>query len=158
LSTDANYTMVHNVNENNIIPITDSVQIPLEEIGFRFSPSRGPGGQHVNRAHTRVTLLFDVANSPSLDPQTKEKLLQELGSQLDSRGNLQISVQDSRSQNRNRQLAVTRFVALLNNALKENPQRIPSRPSKKAKKKRLEEKKKKSRRKQERGKDWSTDF
>jgi ribosome-associated protein len=150
--------MVHIVDENNVIPITDTIHIPLSEIGFRFSPSRGPGGQHVNRAHTRVTLLFDVVNSPSLNESTKEKLLQELNSQLDSRGTLQITVQDSRSQNRNRQIAITRFVALLNNALKEQPLRIPSKPSKKAKKKRLEEKKKKSQRKKERGQDWSKDF
>jgi ribosome-associated protein len=158
LLTTVNYNKVHIVIENNVIPITDTVQIPLSEIGFRFSPSRGPGGQHVNRAHTRVTLLFDVSNSPSLDESTREKLFQELRSQLDSRGNLQITVQDSRSQNRNRQLAITRFARLLYDALQEQAQRIPSKPSKKAKKKRLEEKKKKSQRKKERRQDWSKDI
>jgi ribosome-associated protein len=150
--------MVHIVDEKNVIFITDSVQIQQSEIGFRFSPSRGPGGQHVNRAHTRVTLLFDVANSPSLDESTREKLYQELKSHLDSRGVLQITVQDSRSQNRNRQLAITRFATLLHNALEEQPQRIPTKPTKKAKKKRLDEKKKKSLRKRERRHDWSKDI
>lgn len=147
--------MVHNVDDINFIPITETLQIPLSEIEFRFSPSRGPGGQHVNRAHTRVTLIFDVANSSSLDEPTKEKLLQELASRLDSRGVLQVTAQDSRSQNKNRQTAVARFVALLNDALQEQTPRVPTRPTKKAKKKRREEKKKQSRRKQERGQDWS---
>jgi ribosome-associated protein len=158
LSTVANYNKVNIVNENNVISITDTVQIPLSEIGFRFSPSRGPGGQHVNRAHTRVTLLFDVANSPSINESAREKLLHELSSQLDSRGILQITVQDSRSQNRNRQLAISRFAVLLQNALQEQTQRIPSKPTKESKKKRLEEKKKKSQRKKERGQDWSMDI
>ena len=158
MSTVADYNKLHIVNENNVISISDTVQIPLSEIGFRFSPSRGPGGQHVNRAHTRVTLLFDVANSPSLDELTKEKLLQELSSQLDSRGILQVTVQDSRSQNRNRQLAVTRFATLIQNALQEEKQRIPSKPTIESKKRRLKEKKKKSQRKKERGQDWSKDI
>lgn len=147
--------MVHNVNEINVILVAETLQIPLSEIEFRFSPSRGPGGQHVNRAQTRVTLIFDVANSPSLDDPTREKLLRDLASRLDSRGILQVTAQDSRSQNKNRQTAVARFVALLSNALEEQRTRVPTKPSKKAKKKRLEEKKKQSQRKQERRQDWS---
>mgnify|MGYP001823777116 CR=1 FL=1 len=143
------------MNDSNVIALTETIQIPLSEIAFRFSPSRGPGGQHVNRAHTRATLLFDVAGSPSFDEPTREKLLQALSSRLDSHGVLQVTAQGSRSQNRNRQMALSRFVALLNDALLERPQRIPTKPSAKAHKKRIEEKKMQSRRKQERGKDWS---
>ena len=143
------------MDENNVIAVTETIQIPLSEIEFRFSPSRGPGGQHVNRAHTRVTLLFDVAGSPSLDEPTRDKLLQALATRLNKRGVLQIVSQDSRSQSRNRHMATARFVTLLNKALEERPQRVPTRPSKKVHKKRLEEKKKQSQKKQERGKDWS---
>ena len=155
MSTDVNYNMVTTVSDTNFIAVTETLQIPLSEIEFRFSPSRGPGGQHVNRAHTRVTLLFDVVNSSGLDEPIREKLLEVLSSRLDSNGILHISAQDSRSQNRNRQLAISRFVALLNDALVERPQRVPTKPSSEAHNKRLEEKKMQSQRKQERGKDWS---
>ena len=149
--------MVRIVNETNVIPITENIQIPLSEIEFRFSPSRGPGGQHVNRAHTRVTLLFNVTSSPSLDEPSREKLLQELASRLDSQGVLQVTVQDSRSQNQNRQTAVARFVALLSEALEDRAERVPTKPPAKAKRKRLDEKKKQSQRKEERRKDWTFD-
>jgi ribosome-associated protein len=157
LSTDANYNKVHIVNETNVIFVTETLQIPLSEVEFRFSPSRGPGGQHVNRAHTRVTLIFNVASSPSLDEPTREKLLQELSSRLDSHGVLQVTVQDSRSQNQNRQTAVARFAALLSEALIDRPERVPTKPSGEAKQKRLDEKKKQSQRKEERRQDWSKD-
>ena len=155
MSTDANYNMVRIVNETNVIPITENIQIPLSEIEFRFSPSRGPGGQHVNRAHTRVTLIFNVATSPSLDEPTRDKLFQELASRIDSQGVLQVTVQDSRSQSQNRQTAVDRFAALIREALIEKPERVPTKPSGEAKQKRLDDKKKQSQRKEERRQDWS---
>lgn len=143
------------MNDINVIAVAATIQIPLSEIDFRFSPSRGPGGQHVNRAHTRVTLLFDVVNSPSLDEPIREKLLEELSSRLDSKGILQITAQDSRSQNRNRQLAIGRFVALLSGALEERPERIATKPSQQANKKRLDDKGKRSKIKHERSQDWT---
>ena len=149
--------MVHHMDETNSIPITETLQIPLSEIDFRFSPSRGPGGQHVNRAHTRATLLFDVAKARSLDEPTREKLLQTLAARLDSHGVLQVSAQDTRSQNQNRELAIARFIAIVSEALEEQPERVATKPSTKAKQKRLDEKKKQSKRKQERRQDWSKD-
>lgn len=152
-----NYTNVPGVNDIDVIAISETIQIPMSELEFAFSPSRGPGGQHANRAHTRATLLFDIANSPSLDQPTREKLLQSLASRLDKRGILRITAQGSRSQHRNRQFAITRFVTLLNDALYERPKRIPTKPSAAATRKRVDEKKKLSRRKQERRRDWSED-
>lgn len=155
MSTDVNYNMVTTVSDTNFIAVTETLRIPLSEIEFRFSPSRGPGGQHVNRAHTRVTLLFDVVNSSGLDEPIREKLLEVLSSRLDSNGILHISAQDSRSQNRNRQLAIGRFVALLNGALEERPERIATKPSREANRKRLDDKGKRSKKKHERSQDWS---
>lgn len=149
--------MVGIMDEANVIPVTETLQIPFSEIAFRFSPSRGPGGQHVNRAHTRATLLFDVGKARSLDEPTREKLLQTMASKLDSHGVLQVSAQDTRSQSQNRELAIARFVTLLNEALEEQPERVATKPSSKAKKKRLDEKKKQSQRKQDRRQDWSKD-
>jgi ribosome-associated protein len=145
------------VDENELIAISESTRIPLSELTFRFSPSQGPGGQHVNRAHTQVTLLFDVVNSPSLNQAARERILDHLSSRVDKRGVLRVSAQDSRSQKQNRRLAITRFAALLRAALEQQPERVPSKPPAAAGKKRLDSKRKKGRRKQERGQDWSAE-
>ena len=64
------------------IVIGRGVEIPESELEMTFSRSGGPGGQHVNKTETRVTLRFDVANSPSLPEHIREKLLARLASRL----------------------------------------------------------------------------
>lgn len=140
--------------EQNVVVINERVQIPLSELEFRFDPSSGPGGQHANRSATRVTLLFDLRHSPSLDEATRARLLQKLGPRLDKEGVLQVQAQDSRSQHQNRETAVARFQALLAGALIRRKKRKPSRPSKAAEERRLAEKKKRGRLKQERSRKW----
>ncbi|MEZ4593443.1 MAG: alternative ribosome rescue aminoacyl-tRNA hydrolase ArfB [Chloroflexota bacterium] len=142
------------MDEERLIPINDAVQIPLTELSFRFSTSSGPGGQHVNKSATKVTLLFDVANSPSLSDEVRERLLKRLANRIDKDGVLQLQVQSSRSQHRNRDTAVSLFQQLLADALKTRKKRRRTKPSAAAQEKRLTEKKKRGERKQERGKDW----
>lgn len=130
--------------------INEKLRIPLNELQYRFSTSSGPGGQHTNKAATRVTLLFDVAQSPSLDEDTRRILLKRLTSYLDKDGILQIHVQDSRSQHQNREIANGRFRDILAAALIRRKRRRPTRPSRQAVEKRLQAKKKQSQRKKER--------
>lgn len=139
--------------ENEIV-INDKVTIPSWELTFSFSPSGGPGGQHANRAATRATLFFDVANSPSLTEAQRQRVLKRLDSRIDQEGILQISAQDSRSQHRNRELALERFQEMMAKALKKRKRRRPTRPSAAANERRLEEKKRRSRRKRDRSRDW----
>jgi ribosome-associated protein len=134
----------------NMIVINEEITIPLSEIQFRFDTSSGPGGQHVNKSSTRVTLLFDVATSASLTDQARQTLLAKLANRLDKDGNLQIQVQESRSQHRNRETAVRRLQALLWEALQPQKKRRPTKPSKGAKERRLTEKRKHSEKKQRR--------
>ncbi len=157
MSTAASYNKLISMSETDSIAITESVQIPASELAYRFSPSRGPGGQHANRVHTRVTLLFDIAGSPSLDEETKLQLLNTLASRVDKQGKLQISAQDTRSQTQNRELVTSRFVTLLSEALETAAERIATKPSKSADAKRLEEKRQQGKRKEERSRDWSLD-
>ena len=142
------------MNEETTITINDNLQIPLDELQFRFSKSSGPGGQHVNKSETRVTLLFDVANSPSLTDEQKALLMEKLQNRMDKAGVLQISVQTFRSQSRNRDTAVARFQRLLQNALTPPKKRKRTKPGKAAKEKRLAEKKQRSQRKEERRQKW----
>ena len=141
------------MNDETIL-INDQVSIAEAELQFRFSTSSGPGGQHANRSATRVTLLFDVAQSPSLDEATRARLLQKLAPRLDRDGVLHIDVQESRSQYRNRETAVLRFQLILANALKQPKKRRKTKPNRAAIERRLAEKKQRSQRKQERRQRW----
>jgi ribosome-associated protein len=140
--------------DDDIIPINNSVNIPKSELEFRFSTSSGPGGQHANRSATRVTLLFDVVHSPALDEVSRSHLLARLATRLDKQGILQIHVQESRSQQQNRELAISRFQRILSEALKPRKPRRATKPSRAAIDKRLAEKKQRARLKQDRGKLW----
>lgn len=132
------------------IEIDDQVAIPEAELTFTTGPSSGPGGQNVNRVHTRATLSFDVANSPTLTDEQRRRLAERLGSRLTRRGVLRITSQRHRSQAANRKAAVERFADLLADALSEDPERRPTRVPKAARRRRLEAKRRQSRVKRER--------
>lgn len=136
------------------VVVSNSVTIPAWEMTFSYSPSGGPGGQHANRSATRVTLYFDVANSPSLNAIQRKRIQKRLSSRLDQDGILQLSAQDTRSQHRNREIVLERFGELLRDALKPRKRRRKTRPSVAANERRLREKKERGRRKRERGRDW----
>jgi ribosome-associated protein len=142
------------MNDERVIPINEALQIPLAELSFRFSTSSGPGGQHVNKSATKVTLLFDVANSPSLPDEVRARLLKKLENRLDKEGVLQLQVQSSRRQHRNRETAVSLFQKLLAQALKKKKKRRRTKPSAAAQEKRLAEKKQRGERKRDRGRKW----
>lgn len=140
-------------DKDNVV-VNNNLTIPSWELTFSFSPSGGPGGQHANKAATRVTLFYDVANSPSLTEAQRKRLLKRLDSRLDQDGILQLNAQDTRSQHRNRQIVLERFEELLREALKPRKRRRKTRPSRAANERRLREKKRRGRIKRDRGRDW----
>lgn len=140
--------------DTDLVIINESLAVPESELQFRFSTGSGPGGQHVNKTATRVTLLFDVAGSPSLDEETRIRLLDRLASRLDRRGLLHIDVQESRSQWQNRMTAVARFQKVMAEALVEQPERRPTRPTRQSREDRLEEKRRRSDVKRDRRQRW----
>ena len=133
-----------------MIPITEALSIPDEELAFTTSRSGGPGGQNVNKLETRVTLRFDLAGSPSLSEEQKTRLRQRLATRITKNGVLQVTAQRHRTQAANREAAVERFAELLRENLREEPPRKKTRPSRAAKARRLEEKRRRSERKRER--------
>ena len=137
--------------DDNTLEINSRVSIPRTELDFRFSRSSGPGGQHVQKSSTRVELRFDVANSPSLTDSQRARVLERLASHVDSAGVLHLTSQSERSQLRNREEVVARFLPLLREALKRRERRKPTKPSAKAKERRLKEKRHHSEIKKTRG-------
>jgi ribosome-associated protein len=144
-----------NFMDNDLVIINETLAVPESELQFRFSTGGGPGGQHVNKTATRVTLLFDVAGSSSLDEETRVRLLDRLASRLNRHGLLHIDVQDSRSQWQNRTTAVARFQKVLADALVEQPERRPTRPTRKSREVRLEQKRRRSEVKRDRRQHWN---
>jgi ribosome-associated protein len=114
--------------------ITRSCVIPTAELEWRFTPSGGPGGQHANKANTRVEVVFDVANSPSLGPRQRDRLLTKLGPTV------RVVASDERSQARNRALALDRLRSRLADALHIERPRRPTAPTRAAKERRLQAK------------------
>lgn len=143
------------MNEENQVVINEELAIPENELRFSFSTSGGPGGQHANKAETRVTLVFEVAGSPSLTESQRELLFARLRNRIASDGTLKISAATSRSQVANRQEAIARFQTLLARALQPRKRRRPTKPSRAAIERRLEAKRRHSRRKKDRQNRWS---
>jgi ribosome-associated protein len=123
-----------------VVRVTPEVAIPVEELEFRVSRSRGPGGQGVNTTDSRVELRFDLAGSPSLSDAQKQRALRRLGRRVDAGGTVRVVAQTQRSQLANRRAAVERFAALLAEALAPPRPRRPTRPGAAARARRLEAK------------------
>jgi ribosome-associated protein len=124
--------------------ITPEVSIPYDELEFRVSRASGPGGQGVNTTDSRVELRFDLAGSPSIPPEAKQRALRRLASRLDSNGCLRVVAQTQRSQLLNRREAAERLAELLAPAMAAPRTRRPTRPSAAARARRVESKQRRS--------------
>ena len=131
--------------------VTPAVLIPAGELSWRFSRSRGPGGQNVNTTDSRVDLVFDLMGSQALPERLKVRALTQLAPRLVD-GSVVITARDHRSQWRNRVLAQRRLVALLQEALRAPPPpRRPTRRTRGSVERRLAAKKRRSAIKAQRG-------
>jgi ribosome-associated protein len=128
-----------------------ATHIPPEELAFTFSRSGGPGGQHVNKVNSRVTLWFDLWKSPSLTESQKIRLGKKLAGRINRQGQLWLVSDRHRSQMANRQDAISRFYDLLREGLKTKRPRKKTKISKAARERRLTTKKNRGRLKKERG-------
>ncbi len=126
------------------IPIRGGTEIPLREIDVRASRSSGPGGQHANKTASRIEASFDVAASDSLTDVQKRRIIARLGPRVTA------VAEDTRSQARNRELALTRLAQRLSGALAVARPRRPTRPTTNAVQRRLAAKQRQSVRKRER--------
>ncbi len=127
-----------------VLKITGTLSIPEKEITFIASRSSGPGGQHVNKVSSRVTLQFNVLLSPSLSEEQKQRILFKLKTRINRDGVLQVSSQKNRSQFVNKEAVKERFIELIKQALSRKPIRKKTKPSNAVKQRRLDQKRKHS--------------
>jgi ribosome-associated protein len=118
---------------------------------FSFSRSGGPGGQNVNKLNTKVTARFVVRRLSFLSEGELRGMEERLGGRVSAEGEITVSVQDTREQARNREIAVERISQLIERALEKPKRRVKTRPSFSSREARLSAKRHKARLKSLRG-------
>jgi ribosome-associated protein len=119
-------------------------QTILSELQFKATRSSGAGGQHVNKTSSKIELSFDLENSNSINENDKEFLKTKLSSKLTKENILILFCEETRSQHRNKDIAIKRFLNLLKTNLIRPKKRRTTKPSKGTIKKRVETKKRTS--------------
>jgi len=118
-----------------VLHIRSGLALPLSEIELRTSRSSGPGGQHANVTASRVEASFDVAASETLSEEQRARISSKLGPRVTA------SAQDTRSQHRNRELALERLASRLAHALEVRRPRTKTRPTRASQRRRVDAKK-----------------
>jgi ribosome-associated protein len=128
--------------------IRSGLVIPAAELSLQSSRASGPGGQHVNKTSTRVSLRWNARSSSVMSAAERRRLSAKLASRLTRSGDLVIHCSETRSFSRNREIARERLAAIVREAIHAPRRRVATRPGKGARERRLTEKKQRSTTKQ----------
>ncbi|MDD4029328.1 MAG: alternative ribosome rescue aminoacyl-tRNA hydrolase ArfB [Caldisericia bacterium] len=115
------------------------IVIPEDEIQYTFSHSSGPGGQNVNKTNTKVMISWNVQKSNVLSEDEKERIIEVFNKVV-----LQVTSQETRSQQENLKRAIKRLHEMVEDALLESPERLPTNPTYESKIRRIVVKKHRS--------------
>ena len=127
-----------------MLEINDRLRLPDDELQWSFVRAGGPGGQNVNKVASKAVLRWDVAGSPSLPEDVKARLRAQERRRLTTEGELVLSSQRYRDQERNREDCLQKLRLIVLRAATPPRPRKPTRPTKASRKRRLQEKRHRS--------------
>ncbi len=139
------------------LPIKNSIVIPGYELEITASRAGGPGGQHVNKTSTRISVRWNVQQTSALNDEQKQRVLGKLASSLTSEGDIIVHSSASRSQQQNKKAALSLLAERIKKALIIPKKRLKKRVPKAAKEARLQQKKRHSALKKMRSKKYPAD-
>ncbi|WP_040104269.1 alternative ribosome rescue aminoacyl-tRNA hydrolase ArfB [Phaeobacter gallaeciensis] len=135
-----------------MLRITDTIALQDWELTESFMRASGPGGQNVNKVSSAVELRFEAARSPALTPAIKSRLKRLAGRRWTKEGAIILQCDETRSQQRNRDLVRERLAELIRQALVAPKRRIATKPTRGSVRRRLDAKRQRSDVKATRGK------
>lgn len=124
----------------------------IPELNFKAVRSSGSGGQHINKVSSKIELHFNVKNSFVLNNDQKELLIKSLKTRLTKQNELILQCGESRSQYKNKEIVIARFLEIIKKGLKVPKKRKPTKVPKSAIRRRLKSKRIQSERKASRKK------
>ena len=130
-----------------LLEVNDRIRIPDRELHWSFVRAGGPGGQNVNKVASKAVLRWDVIRSPSLPPAVKARLRSQQRGRITTEGELVLSSQRFRDQEKNRQDCLEKLLGLVRQAATTPKPRKPTRPTRGSKAARLREKRHRTTRK-----------
>jgi len=138
--------------KEKFISVTPNIKILSSKIKFKTSKSSGPGGQNINKLETKAELIFNINDLENISDKNLKELITNLHSKLDKSGNLRIISQSSRSQWKNKQIAIDKLIKILESASVPAKARVPTKRTCTSNDMRLRNKKIRSEKKKLRGK------